>query len=265
MTICARPSDIGVSSKDIQKARQIAKRNRTSIACNRCKASKTKCSDYRPCKHCAMSNAAQSCAQGSQIKRSNQADLFLVPENSNFGVVSLASVRSGHPNTGEFNVNNAHSRNFIASSEEPSTAMQHVRQTILNPYATASNAFGPHDQSFSPSFTASPCRPAHLVHHHPSQAQPCKLESTPWIPYAPTHNPIDIQHLLAQTLLSSRIGLGPALPLLTPLPPPSSAGLPPAVASLLGLAAAASLPAAPTPDAHNRLLLLHAAAAAGRL
>jgi hypothetical protein len=30
----------------------MAKRNRTSIACARCKSAKSKCSDYRPCKQC---------------------------------------------------------------------------------------------------------------------------------------------------------------------------------------------------------------------
>ena len=41
-----------VSSKDIQKARQSAKRARASAACFRCKTAKVKCSDYRPCKRC---------------------------------------------------------------------------------------------------------------------------------------------------------------------------------------------------------------------
>ena len=41
-----------MSSKDIQKARRMAKRIRASVACARCKAAKSKCSDFRPCKHC---------------------------------------------------------------------------------------------------------------------------------------------------------------------------------------------------------------------
>jgi hypothetical protein len=43
-----------VSSKELQKARQIAKRNRTSVACARCKTAKSKCTDYRPCKRCVI-------------------------------------------------------------------------------------------------------------------------------------------------------------------------------------------------------------------
>jgi hypothetical protein len=46
---------MGVSSKAIQKARQIAKRNRSAVACVRCKAAKSRCSDFRPCKHCVSS------------------------------------------------------------------------------------------------------------------------------------------------------------------------------------------------------------------
>ncbi len=45
---------MGVSSKDIQKARQMAKRNRSALACAQCKTAKSKCSDYRPCKHCVV-------------------------------------------------------------------------------------------------------------------------------------------------------------------------------------------------------------------
>ena len=42
-----------VSSRDLHKARQSAKRNRTSVACVRCNSSKYKCSDFRPCKQCS--------------------------------------------------------------------------------------------------------------------------------------------------------------------------------------------------------------------
>ena len=41
-----------LSSKDIRKARRIARRTRSAVACARCKASKVKCNDYRPCKQC---------------------------------------------------------------------------------------------------------------------------------------------------------------------------------------------------------------------
>ena len=51
----------GVSSKDIQKARQNAKRTRAYVACGRCKTSKVACSNYRPCKRCAGSGNSRMC------------------------------------------------------------------------------------------------------------------------------------------------------------------------------------------------------------
>jgi hypothetical protein len=50
-----------VSSKDLLKARQMAKRNRTSVACARCKLAKSRCTEYRPCKRCV--NSSVECAQ----------------------------------------------------------------------------------------------------------------------------------------------------------------------------------------------------------
>ena len=57
-------------AKEIQKARQMAKRNRSAVACARCKATKSKCSDYRPCKTCA--SVKMSCEELPQKK--NQAN-----------------------------------------------------------------------------------------------------------------------------------------------------------------------------------------------
>jgi hypothetical protein len=51
----------GISTKDLLKARRSAERKRASVACVRCKAAKTKCSDYRPCKKCTYSNMAGGC------------------------------------------------------------------------------------------------------------------------------------------------------------------------------------------------------------
>jgi hypothetical protein len=47
----------GVMSKDLRIARLSAKRQRTSVACARCKISKIKCSDFRPCKKCVNANS----------------------------------------------------------------------------------------------------------------------------------------------------------------------------------------------------------------
>ena len=46
-----------VSSMDIQRARKAAMRNRSYLACARCKSGKNRCSDYRPCKRCSKSKS----------------------------------------------------------------------------------------------------------------------------------------------------------------------------------------------------------------
>ena len=62
-----------VSSKQIQKARQMAKRCRTAVACVRCKTAKSKCSDYRPCKQCVNSNSR--CTEASEWKSASNSIL----------------------------------------------------------------------------------------------------------------------------------------------------------------------------------------------
>ena len=239
-----------VSSRDLQKARQIAKRNRTSVACNRCKAAKTKCSEYRPCKKCSVSNAAQSCVQGSQGKPVIQVESFPGPCNTVLDASHAPTVwqsRSGA---------RTESRN-VSTSTLPEEAIQCPHpgpSTSISPPAHLEQPFHP---SFAPSLD-----PAHFLHN---RSLTLNTETAPWIPYAPAHTPIDTH--AAQAVLSSRIGMPLLSPALQPLralpssapfvPPPPPAGLPPAVAALLGL------PAAPTPDALRLLLLAAAAAGAG--
>ena len=62
-------SALDVSGKDLQKARQSAKRKRASAACTRCKGSKTKCSEYRPCSKCKKSGLTDTCTDGDSIYR----------------------------------------------------------------------------------------------------------------------------------------------------------------------------------------------------
>ena len=59
-----------VSTKDLQKARQYAKRKRVAVACTRCKGAKTRCSDYRPCSQCKKSCLADSCDGDSSVYHS---------------------------------------------------------------------------------------------------------------------------------------------------------------------------------------------------
>ena len=57
-----------VTSKEIRIARRIAKRTRVFAACARCKASKVKCNDYRPCNKCAenFNSCNEPIARGSE-------------------------------------------------------------------------------------------------------------------------------------------------------------------------------------------------------
>jgi hypothetical protein len=66
----------GISSKDVQKARQSAKRKRSSVACSPCKAAKTKCSDYRPCQRCTISGAEARCVDDDKMGAKSRASLM---------------------------------------------------------------------------------------------------------------------------------------------------------------------------------------------
>ena len=50
-----------VSSEAIQKARRIALRGRSAVACVPCKEAKTKCNDYRPCGRCKIIKQENFC------------------------------------------------------------------------------------------------------------------------------------------------------------------------------------------------------------
>jgi hypothetical protein len=67
-----------VSSLDIQRARRIAKRIRSSVACKSCKASKAKCSDFRPCSRCNRSkvDCSDKAAGDGQDDSSNAAGKY---------------------------------------------------------------------------------------------------------------------------------------------------------------------------------------------
>jgi hypothetical protein len=63
---CLSVKPVSALSKEIRRARQMAKRNRAFAACLRCKSSKVKCADYRPCKRCA--NGGFECSGSSDYQ-----------------------------------------------------------------------------------------------------------------------------------------------------------------------------------------------------
>lgn len=62
-------------AKEIQKARRMAKRNRSAVACVRCKAAKSKCSDFRPCKSCVA--AKHVCDTGATSANAKEKTITL--------------------------------------------------------------------------------------------------------------------------------------------------------------------------------------------
>ena len=57
----SKGSSIAPSSIDLKKARRVASKKRTSLACNLCKSVKRKCGYARPCNRCISLGLSQSC------------------------------------------------------------------------------------------------------------------------------------------------------------------------------------------------------------
>ncbi len=49
------------SKREVRRARRIANRTRTSVACLACRNSRTKCNEFRPCFRCQRTGKADSC------------------------------------------------------------------------------------------------------------------------------------------------------------------------------------------------------------
>ncbi len=81
---------LSVSSKDLLKARQMAKRKRTSVACSRCKMAKSKCTEYRPCKRCVDSRVECEKAQPAVYVSSANVSIY-ASSDSNHGTMSKAA------------------------------------------------------------------------------------------------------------------------------------------------------------------------------
>jgi hypothetical protein len=73
----------GISTKDLQKARRNAERKRSSVACAPCKAGKTKCSDYRPCKKCKVLNVIGRCVNVDfKARQSEDISSSVIPSDT---------------------------------------------------------------------------------------------------------------------------------------------------------------------------------------
>ena len=67
-----------VSSRDLQKARKMARRIRASVSCRTCRTAKSKCSDYRPCSRCRRLNS--DCYEQGQESKDNYLQLKVLPD-----------------------------------------------------------------------------------------------------------------------------------------------------------------------------------------
>ena len=94
-----------VTSKAIQKARQMAKRNRTSVACARCKSAKIKCSIYRPCKQCVDANSC--CTEANKVKSFPQNTAFSLDGSSEHRNQSLCNAEANQ----SAHISSRHSQN----------------------------------------------------------------------------------------------------------------------------------------------------------
>ena len=97
----------------------MAKRSRTAVACVRCKAAKSKCSDYRPCKQCVNSNSR--CMEASESK--SVSNTSILPHNGEPDKIEKAllfvkaSQYSKGPSYGEAN---PHTSSYVRESSQNS-------------------------------------------------------------------------------------------------------------------------------------------------
>ncbi len=60
---------VAPTSLEIRKARRLANRTRSSIACFSCRKSRTKCNEFRPCARCQKIGLTESCAVNDQVRK----------------------------------------------------------------------------------------------------------------------------------------------------------------------------------------------------
>jgi hypothetical protein len=63
----------------LQRARRMAQRSRAATACLPCKASKAKCSDYRPCARCKKADGLEICTDQQTTPLSTSLDPTRLP------------------------------------------------------------------------------------------------------------------------------------------------------------------------------------------
>jgi hypothetical protein len=199
-----------VSTKDLQKARQNAKRKRTFVACARCKRTKTKCSDYRPCNKCKKSGADCTNSDDVRIPEYHASDFSastspIIPTINRGGEVPTG-ITNGHDSWNAWSHVDTYlqHRMFNIQASEP---QPNLRQMVQG------HTFIPRDFTSNPLFAQS-IRPAqHLMIqaqqlHTISQAQLLQPSRSSQQSTLPTSS--FLPHAVS-TLLSSAASVPPPL------------------------------------------------------
>jgi hypothetical protein len=69
------PIQVVPTSLEIRRARRIASRTRSTVACAACKLNRTKCDQFRPCTRCKKIGKADLCVGIDQVSGMQQLEL----------------------------------------------------------------------------------------------------------------------------------------------------------------------------------------------
>jgi hypothetical protein len=132
---CSEIMHASVSSMDIQKARRSARRKRASIACDRCKVAKVKCSDYRPCKNCQDSDSKEPCS-GKRLNVPQglyDAEQWKRSSSHIFGYSGAFLPLEGPADDGAYNTAKPISTMFVANLDPKAQQYTHENHLFRHP------------------------------------------------------------------------------------------------------------------------------------
>lgn len=223
---------MGVFSTDIQRARRLARRSRSAVACARCKTAKRKCSDFRPCKHCFSLKA--SCIDPAIEERVSSAKKNIQDIKTVYPTRSLGSTDS--------NDLKDCNKNFIADRANvmqhvqtlPSTESGFISLLACDPYPSPFNLLNL--QRSPPDFTLSPFSGSTALHSTPQRLPPLFQSMTIRSAYNPVNLPAGFPRGFDQ-LPWANFGASRSVSTLAPLRFPTAPPEPPPalqLASLMG-------------------------------
>ena len=167
-----------VSSKEIQKARRIAKRTRSAIACVRCKVSKVKCNDYRPCKHCTES--VNLCQDATVNSFSGSEDMGNAQHDQQISTSTSFNMRSRREDVSDELQFDKRKPNIGALAVQPTT-YPNRHSSALSAYAYPQRqAVLQHLVLLQPSWTSNPFSTSLPQNNFPGQFSPAHTILNGW-------------------------------------------------------------------------------------